>query len=1384
MRLAGFDEAALKGGSKETGKMKRFCAKMKKEQQQNVTEGTSLAVEKPPSLSTGIATMTQFNSENNKKVHASSSSRTTKIKFNSKLPLSSKLLSSATVQSKFREDNPLSPFATTNEKSPKVPSSSSSTETIDNLFDSSASSSIVAFEASRSSSPTGSVNSAESFNDISGCLAEKENFDKRRGPRSKKEKFKNLCSDTETRLTSKLNHDALKREEHWRQNEKLAFKVGTLVLDHVDKGIINLERLDNAQKVADKVNKVFKCKLVSGGELKRGVDHGLVAKSPVPRGRPATISDEDVKLLASLVFTAVSIDQSNGSANPLPNKDLASIVGEIVNTRLKDLNLDPLNEQVFYQRVKRKNLHRLDVDEADHREAIRSIWLEYVNLKQHYKNWEQFIAQIGFGRKSTEDEIEKTGEFVQFYEEHLHQMVQFDEMGFILVGGAGNGMGGRPPSYSINKWLKQPGIPIPKSATRVSIMFSINMKNEALPPMIIYQSKAKDPKLKMNKMLTKCHQIEGQFGYNNRRKFDCIIGSSKEGSMTKELFLDWYRHVKYLYPCDKVVFRGDSGPGRDFDEFIFEAYKNGDEYFPGFPNGSEVTQDMDQLYSALKSAMYRNQDCLYKARYAIEGSSARIIAEDIPFFLFGGKVPLSDGSSIELENTFEKYFTAGHIQSARMKTGYCPATREGLNSEKVRRLVSEDDVKEMKERAKTNSTAGGRGAFNDLSIIIGDDNDEEIAGASEEQEEKQNDHLLSSGYEEKEQQGCSKDKNKKKEIDSFYSKMMLKLQRQNHQDVFEAKRRGYRLADILKRHLVVASSSRFSNYDLNTSTHPLTSEVEGEKLEALVQAINGSGSGKWFRISDGGWSMTCTAAIKAFLTRRYRRMVGKLELEKKKSVAGAASTNNFKKIILEEQDPMKWNAKDLKSILIALSPDNQKKEINSMLKKQLQEFWQKKNFNIMDVERLKVEREWTAEKEAQLQVYKAENFEDLAGIKLFEALNDQEVEFLSLKLRNLPEHRQAMVLLNVLGISSSGNEKNNTQEDKEEEEVTTQVLKRTSELLGALKEWNLKENEKGRKKESSNKNNKNIVIPATSSSISRKKEHHSSTTTMITKNDHELLLGDESTFFNDEDDDKKEEDHDDEDTTMMKNYDEAATTTSFDEPSSFLSFSPAPKNNSSPMRKVDEEEEEDKQQQDTDLFFSPGLSPIPERKSIERSSGSICHDSSNTTKEGLFLPSFTFCGQQEEDGQEIEVVQNKKRLSLQLPTPPSPPQFSKKKRKAEEEVSAQEVPPPPAKRSMIGDKEEDKNDHTHEHQHDEEELVKKEQNVIDLSMIDEDEVNNDGTSSPAEQQQKEDQQTSAIKDISIISSTKKVEQVNEDDVGRLQNNLMLTDSTVTFLLQR
>ena len=110
--------------------------------------------------------------------------------------------------------------------------------------------------------------------------------------------------------------------------------------------------------------------------------------------------------------------------------------------------------------------------------------------------------------------------------------------------------------------------------------------------------------------------------------------------------------------------------------------------FPGVPNGTEVGQEMDQLYSYLKTIIYRNRDNLYKARNAIAiNDTSALGLVDVGHLIFGGEVLLSDGSSIELEPAFDMALDEDHLQRAKEKCGYLPSTRAALKSVKVRHEV-------------------------------------------------------------------------------------------------------------------------------------------------------------------------------------------------------------------------------------------------------------------------------------------------------------------------------------------------------------------------------------------------------------------------------------------------------------------------------------------------------------------------------------------------------------------------------------------------------------------------------------------------------------------------------------------------------------------------
>ena len=144
-------------------------------------------------------------------------------------------------------------------------------------------------------------------------------------------------------------------------------------------------------------------------------------------------------------------------------------------------------------------------------------------------------------------------------------------------------------------------------------------------------------------------------------------------------------------PGLRVLLKIDSGPGRFNPELQRPLRYRGVYMFPGVPNGTEVGQEMDQLYSYLKTIIYRNRDNLYKARNAIAiNDTSALGLVDVGHLIFGGEVLLSDGSSIELERAFDMALDEDHLQRAKEKCGYLPSTRAALKSVKVRHEVVVD----------------------------------------------------------------------------------------------------------------------------------------------------------------------------------------------------------------------------------------------------------------------------------------------------------------------------------------------------------------------------------------------------------------------------------------------------------------------------------------------------------------------------------------------------------------------------------------------------------------------------------------------------------------------------------------------------------------------
>ena len=193
-----------------------------------------------------------------------------------------------------------------------------------------------------------------------------------------------------------------------------------------------------------------------------------------------------------------------------------------------------------------------------------------------------------------------------------------------------------------NPDLPQPGKAGYKSSNRATFLLGVTMNDEVLPPCIVLMSTAQHPSIS-GELQSCLQQVGGKFGGPNTKFYDPIIAFSDKGGVKETTFVDYMKQVvQLLYPNaqdipgQRVVVKLDCGPGRYNEEFLLLSRACGIYYFPGLPNGTELTQEMDQLFHLVKSIMGRNRAKLYDKRYEAQGTHAKLTLNDMPKFLHGG----------------------------------------------------------------------------------------------------------------------------------------------------------------------------------------------------------------------------------------------------------------------------------------------------------------------------------------------------------------------------------------------------------------------------------------------------------------------------------------------------------------------------------------------------------------------------------------------------------------------------------------------------------------------------------------------------------------------------------------------------------------------------
>ena len=333
-----------------------------------------------------------------------------------------------------------------------------------------------------------------------------------------------MIGEKNMRKVSKQKDLERKLEKGWKDSYETAYIIGSLMYDRVVKKKMPLTKFKSPEAVANFINQSMECELISGREICNAVKKGRVGQPPPKLGRKGFVDHEDFCDLASLVFTAATIEQINCEPNRMQRTELISKVGAIVND--KRMNVDNEENEIddisFYRRIEKENASLCTIGTSDKRELLRLLWLTFEQQKMHYVNWEHHLIDLGFGHAPLDDEQREAEGNVVFYNDQKRRLIHIDEMGFSLDGSK-NGVGGRPGTFSTNCDFADAGQPTSKSSKKVSLLVAANYAGEALPLLIVFPSTAKHPQYKME-MLLNLHQIEGLWGYKEKRRFSCVVG--------------------------------------------------------------------------------------------------------------------------------------------------------------------------------------------------------------------------------------------------------------------------------------------------------------------------------------------------------------------------------------------------------------------------------------------------------------------------------------------------------------------------------------------------------------------------------------------------------------------------------------------------------------------------------------------------------------------------------------------------------------------------------------------------------------------------------------------------------------------------------------------
>lgn len=345
-------------------------------------------------------------------------------------------------------------------------------------------------------------------------------------------------------------------------------------------------------------------------------------------------------------------------------------------------------------------------------------------------------------------------------------------------------------------------------------------------------------------------------------------------------------------------------------------------------------QELDQIFGAFKSKLDKNRASIWLKRYDLCPAKAKVGISDMPSILFGGTVSFPDATTIELPNAVSLTLDPKHLESGCKKCGYIPATRIALDSGKLRQEIILDEDGAVSETAN----------------------------------------------------------------DSRETKILLRIEKLNHEVVTTLSEAGYKLAINLKRSLNLVSAEQTKARE-GVITKPGTDD-------RIRRLVNSKTAGDFFRLTNGGGCMNADDCIVAAQLKEKQKLLPGLKKEKKLVYKHRELKDEVAKMNIATTKS--HNLSQLQNMIRIRNPEVTAKELTGG-KAKVQELWKKK-YQDMPIKSFR----WTKDQERLLDDLINDRVGRFDETGLWKKACEERIAFLQIKLKSIPSNDALRLAKTVL----------------------------------------------------------------------------------------------------------------------------------------------------------------------------------------------------------------------------------------------------------------------------------------------------------------------------------------------------------------------------------